>query len=150
VPEASGYALLSTGRVYFLKVPSGSSPHAAVEGLLEAQGVRAAAIHGIGGFRWARLGVFSPEEGRYHTMDVEALEGRVLEVLSIAGNSVLGPDGAYHTHLHAVVARGPGEVYGGHLVDARVEPFLELVVQELVGDVERVRELLSHRWAGSR
>ncbi len=145
--ESGGYALTSAGRVFFFKVPAGSSPHQAVEELLSAQGVRAAGIVGIGGFRWARLGVFSPEESRYYTVDVEAEPGRVLEVLSLIGNSVLGPDGVYHTHLHAVVARGVGEVRGGHLVDARVEPFLELFVFELVGDVERMRELLSHRWA---
>jgi len=145
--EGGGYALFSGGRLYFLKVPSGSSPHQAVEDLLSRQGVKAAAILGIGGFRWARLGVFSPEEGRYHTLDVEAEPGRVLEVLSITGNSVLGPDNAYYTHLHAVVAKAPGEVYAGHLVDARVEPFLELFILEAIGDVGRLRELLSHRWS---
>jgi predicted DNA-binding protein with PD1-like motif len=145
--EAGGFALLSIGRLYFLKVPQGSSPHSAVEELLSSQGVKAAWIWGIGGMRWARLGVFSPEEGRYHTVDVEAEEGRVLEVLSIGGNSILGPDGAYYTHLHAVVARKPGEVYAGHLVDARVDPFLELFIAEAIGDVERMRSLLAHRWS---
>ncbi len=143
----SGYALTSLGRVFFLKAPAESQPHQAVEDLMARQGLKAAAIWGIGGFSWARLGVFSPEEGRYYTADVEAEAGRVLEVLSLQGNSVLGPDGAYYTHLHAVVARSPGEVLGGHLVDARVEPFLELFVAELVGDAGRMRELLSHRWA---
>ena len=145
--EGGGYAALYQGRLYFLKAPQGSSPHSAVEALLGSQGVKAAWIWGIGGLRWARLGVFSPEEGRYYTEDVEAEPGRVLEVLSIGGNSVLGPDGAYHTHLHAVVAKGPGRVYAGHLVDARVDPFLELFIVELVGDVDRMKDLLSHRWA---
>ena len=137
----------AAGRVYFLKVPAESRPHAAVEELLSSQGVAAAFIMGIGGFRWARLAVYSPGENRYYPTDYEARPGRVMEVASLTGNSVLGPDGRYYTHLHAVVAVETGVVAAGHLVDAIVEPFLELVVVELQGGLGDLRRLLSHRWS---
>lgn len=145
--EAHGRSQHAVGRVFFLKVPAGARPHAAIEELLASQGVKAAFIQGIGGFRWARLAVFSPEERRYYPEDYEAQPGRVMEVVSLSGNSILGPDGSYYTHLHALVAVEPGRVAGGHLVDASVEPFLEVFVFELVGGYEDMARLLSHRWS---
>ena len=56
-----------------------------------------------------------------------------------------GPGGAHHPHVHAVVARAPGEVYAGHLLEARVSPFLELLVLELPA-AGRAAEMLSARW----
>lgn len=146
-PEG-GRSLHSLGRVFFLKVPAGERPHSAVEKLLSSEGVRAAVIQGIGGFRWARLAVFSPVENRYYPSDFEADPGRVIEVASISGNSIRGPDGRYYTHLHAVIAVGPDRVAAGHLVDAVVDPFLELAVVELAGGYESIAGLLSHRWRG--
>ena len=136
----------ATGRVYFVKVLEESGVHRAIEEFLEANGIEFAFITGIGGLAWARLGVFSPEENRYYTVDVEAEPGRVLEVASLHGNSVRGPGGAYYTHLHAVLARRPSELYGGHLVDARVRPFLELMIVELTGAGDEARRLLRQRW----
>lgn len=140
---APGY----TGRVFFVKVLEGSSPHRAIEEFLTDNGIEFAVIWGIGGMAWARLAVFSPEENKYHAVDIEAEPGRVLEVATIQGNSVLGEDGAYHTHLHAVVAKEPDKVYAGHLVDGRVHPFLELQIIELTGAASEARKLLSHRWS---
>lgn len=139
----------AVGRVFFARILDEAEVHRAIEQLLADNGVELAYIAGIGGLSWARIGVFSPEEKKYYTIDVEAEPGRVLEVVSLKGNSVRGPDGAYYTHLHITVARRPGEVYAGHLVDARVRPFLELVVVELQGAAEEARRLLSHRWKPS-
>ncbi len=143
-----GKSIHTTGRAFFLKVPAEGRPHAAIEELLSSQGVKAAVIQGIGGFRWARLAVFSPIENKYCPKDFEARAGRVIEVASLTGNSVLGPDGRYYTHLHAVIAVDVDSVAAGHLVDAIVDPFLELVIAELSGGYEALTELLSHRWKG--
>jgi len=136
-----------TGRVFFVKIRDYSNPHEAIEEFLRDNGIGFASIQGIGGFEWVRIGVYSPEENKYYTEEVKALPGRVLECVSLQGNSILGPDGSYYTHLHVAVARKPGEVYAGHLVDGRVDPFLELVIIELPGSVEEARRLLSHRWS---
>ena len=136
----------AVGRVYFVKVLEEASPHRAIEEFLEANGIELAFISGIGGIAWARLGVYSPEENKYYTTDIEAEPGRVLEVASIKGNSVRGPDGAYYTHLHAVLAKSPTQVYAGHLVDGRVRPFLELTIIEIAGAADEARRLLKHRW----
>lgn len=147
--RASGKSIHTTGRVFFLKVPAEGRPHTAIEELLSSQGVKAALIQGIGGFRWARLAVFSPLENKYYPKDFEADVGKVIEVAALTGNSILGSDGRYYTHLHAVIAVNPGKVAAGHLIDAVVDPFLELVVMELAGGYNAMVDLLSHRWRGS-
>ncbi|GAB6148179.1 PPC domain-containing DNA-binding protein [Stetteria hydrogenophila] len=139
----------AVGRVFFLKVPTGRNPRGAVEELLRLQGVRAALIQGLGGFRRVKLAVYSPAEGRYHAREFEARPGMVIEAACVTGNSVLGPGGRYYTHLHAVVAVEPGVVAAGHLVEGVAEPFLELAVAELAGGYEALATLLSHRWGGS-
>jgi len=139
--------LAATGRLVFVKVEGGSRIPQAVDEALASQGIGFAAIQGIGGLSWARIAVFSPGEGRYYPVDVEAQPGRVLELVSLSGNSVLGPDGSYYTHLHATIARAPGEVLAGHLIEAEVEPFAEIFVLEATGSLEEARRLLAHRWA---
>ncbi|MCE4627893.1 MAG: DUF296 domain-containing protein [Desulfurococcales archaeon] len=136
----------ATGRIFFVKILEEASPHRAIEEFLADNGIEFAVIKGIGGMAWARLGVFSPDENKYYVTDVEAEPARVLEVVSLIGNSVRGPDGSYYTHLHATLAKSPDKVYAGHLVDGRVRPFLELTVIELVGAGEEARRLLAHRW----
>ncbi len=139
--------IISThGRTVFLQVQAGSRLHPAIEEVLAEQGIGFSMITGIGGLRWARLAVFSPEENKYYPVDVEAEPGRVLELVNLNGNSVLGPDTSYYTHLHAVVAKAPGEVYAGHLIDAEVDPFAEVFIVELVGAAEEARRILAHRW----
>ncbi len=140
----------SVGRVFFVKIKEGVNPHQAIEKFLEDNGISFAYISGIGAFDWIKVGVYSPEENKYYPMDVEAEPGRVLETLALTGNSVLGPDGSYYTHLHVVVARRPNEIYGGHLIDGRVRPFLELIVIELATNIDVPRELLKHRWGGTK
>jgi len=138
--------IAAPGRLIFVRVEEGSRLPQAVDEVLAGQGVGFAAIQGIGGLSWARIAVFSPGEGRYYPVDVEAQPGRVLELVSLSGNSVLGPDGSYYTHLHVAVARAPGEVLAGHLIEAEVEPFAEVFILEAAGGLEEARRLLAHRW----
>ncbi|MCE4617661.1 MAG: DNA-binding protein [Desulfurococcales archaeon] len=140
--------LLTRGRTFFLKIQEGENPFKAIEDIVANLGVKAAKIVGIGGMEWARIGVFSPSEGKYYTMDVEALPGKVIEVISLLGNTIMGPDGRAYTHLHVTLARQQSEVYAGHLVDARVNPFLEVFIEELIGETGELEEMLSHRWGG--
>ena len=142
-----GKSIHGMGRILFVKVPEGSKPHQYIDEVLASQGIEAAWINGLGGMRWARIGFFDPQAWRYDTIDIESSQGRVIEVASLVGNSVRGPDGSYHTHIHVTLGVEPGRTVAGHLVDAEVEPFLELVIVELVGGVEDLRRLLSHRWS---
>ncbi len=141
-----GYSSHVVGRILFFKVPEGSHPHEEINKILAENDIKAALITGIGGFSKVKLGVYNPEERKYYETEVLPVEGRVLEVVTLNGNSVKSPKGEYHTHLHAAVAKAPNEVYAGHLIDGIIKPFLEVAIIELVGDLARVQALLSHRW----
>ncbi len=142
--------LLGSGtprRVVFTKLTEGEKLPDAVSDLLSQLNVEFAYISAIGGFAEARLAVFEASTSTYHYVEVKPPEGYVLEVVTLTGNGVTGPDGKYYLHLHALVARKPGEIYGGHLVSAVVKPFLELMVIELPGQL-KAKEGLKHRWEG--
>jgi len=143
-----GKALSAPGRIIFLRLESGARLPQAIDEELRKQGIGFAMIQGIGGLKWARLAVFSPEEKKYYSTDVEPEPGRTLELLSLSGNSVLGPDNTYYTHIHAVTAAAPGKIYGGHVIEAEVDPLAEIFIIELTGRVEDFQRLLANRWGG--
>ncbi len=100
-------------------------------------------IAGIGGLRRLRIGVFRGDG--YDTMEVEPLPGHVLEVLSLQG-SIISRGDSLSPHLHIVAARSHGEVYAGHLVEAEVEPFLEIYITLFKDTPTNLREVFPHRF----
>jgi predicted DNA-binding protein with PD1-like motif len=53
-----------------------------------------------------------------------------VEVVSLIGDVALGPKGEPALHMHAVLGRSDGAALGGHLLEARVRPTLEVIVTE--------------------
>ena len=52
-----------------------------------------------------------------------------VEVLSLAGDITSGPEGR-KVHAHVVMGKADGTAHGGHLIEARVRPTLEIVLTE--------------------
>jgi uncharacterized protein len=52
-----------------------------------------------------------------------------VEVVSLVGNIVLH-EGRPKVHAHVVVAKRDGSALGGHLLEARVSPTLEIVIED--------------------
>ncbi|MFF4191051.1 PPC domain-containing DNA-binding protein [Nonomuraea sp. NPDC001831] len=90
-------------------------------------GVRAARLTGIGGFRQVTLGFFDPEALRYDPIPVD----RQTEVLSLIGDFAMPDDDVRpHLHAHAVVGLPDGTTRGGHLLAGQVWPTLEVIVTQ--------------------
>ncbi|MFF0862764.1 PPC domain-containing DNA-binding protein [Nonomuraea sp. NPDC050227] len=90
-------------------------------------GVRAARLTGIGGFRQVTLGFFDPEALRYDPIPVD----RQTEVLSLIGDFAMPDDDVRPTlHAHAVVGLPDGTTRGGHLLGGEVWPTLEVIVTQ--------------------
>jgi uncharacterized protein len=90
-----------------------------------AQSLSAAHFTGIGAFRDVMLGYFERERKRYRKIPVR----EQVEVLSLIGDVAL--DGADpKIHAHVVVGKSDGTAHGGHLLEARVWPTLEVVLAE--------------------
>jgi predicted DNA-binding protein with PD1-like motif len=97
-------------------------------GMLEfARQERLTAAHftAIGALEHVKLAWFNPHSQQYETRAVEDQ----LEVLTLAGN-IAEHQGQPKLHAHAVLGRRDFSTLGGHLVEARVRPTLEVIVTE--------------------
>ncbi|MDA0635675.1 DNA-binding protein [Nonomuraea sp. MCN248] len=103
----------------------GDEPMIELRRWAEEHEVTAAAFTAIGAFSGATLGYFDPEHGDYLRIPVE----EQVEVLSLTGDIAVA-DGRPQVHAHVVVGLRDGATRGGHLLEARVWPTLEVVVQE--------------------
>jgi len=92
--------------------------HFAIEHHLTASRLTA-----IGAFESATLGYFDWERKSYDRIPVD----EQVEVLSLVGDIAL--DGAQpKVHAHVVLGRRDGSTLGGHLLEARVRPTLEVML----------------------
>jgi uncharacterized protein len=94
--------------------------------------IRAASLSGIGALESVTLGYFDPPQRDYKRITIN----EQVEVLSLIGNFAAGDDGP-KLHAHVVVGKIDGTAHGGHLLDARVRPTLELVIVETPAYLKR-------------
>lgn len=91
----------------------------------ERQRLSAGHLTAIGAFSEAALGYFDRERKDYARIPVR----EQVEVLSLIGDVAL-TDGKPSLHAHVVVGRADGTTLGGHLLEARVWPTLEVILVE--------------------
>lgn len=92
----------------------------------------AAHFTAIGAFRELTLGYFDWDSKQYQKIPVR----EQVEVLSLVGNIVMKDDSP-KLHAHVVVGKRDGTAHGGHLIDARVRPTLEVVLAEAPRHLQR-------------
>jgi predicted DNA-binding protein with PD1-like motif len=95
---------------------------------------RLAASHltAIGAFSQAVLGYFDRERRDYRRIPVT----EQVEVLSLIGDVAL-KDGKPALHAHVVLGKADGSTVGGHLLEARVWPTLEVILVESPAHLRR-------------
>lgn len=96
------------------------------------QHLTGAQVTAVGAFERAVVGWFDREARDYRPIRV----GQQCEVLSLVGDVALGADGP-QPHLHAVLGLPDGSTRGGHLLEGRVWPTLEVVVRETHADLRK-------------
>jgi len=79
----------------------------------------------IGAFREVILGYFEREKKDYRKIPIR----EQVEVLSLIGDIAL-KDSAPQIHAHVVIGKANGSAHGGHLLEARVWPTLEVILTE--------------------
>jgi predicted DNA-binding protein with PD1-like motif len=96
---------------------------------------RLAASHftAIGAFQDVTLGYFDWQKKDYQKIPVH----EQVEVLSLVGDVALDPKGEPKVHAHVVLGRSDGTTRGGHLLEARVRPTLEVVLVESPSHLQR-------------
>jgi len=83
-------------------------------------------LNAIGAFSEVTLGFFDRQHRNYKKIPLM----EQVEVLSFIGNIALS-DGKPKLHAHVVVGRADGTAHGGHLLEGRVWPTLEMIVSEM-------------------
>ena len=98
-----------------------------------AQDLEAAQITAVGSFSRATVGWFDRETKQYRRIPVD----EQCEVLSLIGDVAEGQDGP-SVHVHVVLGLSDGTTRGGHLLEGRVFPTLEVIVREAPAELRKV------------
>ena len=96
----------------------------ALANFAKSEGIVNARLQAIGAVRDPEVGWFDLERKQYKAMTFR----EQMEMLSLSGDIVLGPDGAPVVHTHAVLGSSGGRTFGGHLLHAITSPTLEVYV----------------------
>jgi uncharacterized protein len=119
-------------KTWALIFESGDEVVSTLTAFAREQGLDSSHFTAIGAFRRATLAYFDRERKEYREIPVN----EQVEVLSLIGDIAL--KGAEPlVHAHAVLGRSDGTTRGGHLIETRVWPTLEVVLSETPGHLRR-------------
>jgi predicted DNA-binding protein with PD1-like motif len=113
-------------KTFALVFDKGDDPVEGITHFAREEDVKAAHFTGIGAFSELVAGYFDRERKEYDEIPIR----EQVEVLSLTGDIALDEDGQPQVHAHVVVGKADGSAHGGHLLEARVWPTLEVVVVE--------------------
>jgi uncharacterized protein len=119
-------------RVFAVIFETGEDPVAGLTRFATEQKLSASSFTAIGAFSEALLGYFDWEKKDYDRIPVK----EQVEVLALVGDIAL-QDGKPKLHAHAVLGRRDGSACGGHLLEARVRPTLEIILTESPAHLRR-------------
>ena len=89
----------------------------------------------IGAFSGAKLGYFERDRKAYKPIPID----EQVEVLSLVGDIALKGDEP-QIHAHVVLGKSDGTAHGGHILEARVWPTLELILEEAPEHLRRTHD----------
>jgi predicted DNA-binding protein with PD1-like motif len=96
------------------------------------QRLSASQFTALGAFRDCVVGYFDWQKKDYIRIPIE----EQVEVLALVGDIALN-DGEPKLHPHVVVCKADGSAHGGHLLEARVRPTLEVIITESPAHLQR-------------
>jgi uncharacterized protein len=105
---------------------SGEDAFSALTKFANEAGITAASLTAIGAFENATVGWFDFEKKTYKKIEI----AQQCEVLSAIGDVAVGDDGKASLHVHAVLGLSDGTTRGGHLLEGKVRPTLEVVLTD--------------------
>lgn len=102
--------------------------------------ISAGQVTAVGAFERAVIGWFDRAARDYRRITV----GQQCEVLSLIGDIAVGPGsdgrpGQPQPHLHVVLGLPDGTTRGGHLLEGRVWPTLEVIVREAPAELRKTQ-----------
>ncbi len=120
---------------WVLVFETGDEPIALLTEFAATNKIRGARVSGIGGFSEVTLAYFNLRSKEYEPIPIR----EQVEVMFLLGN--IGKfEGMPKVHVHAVVGKRDGSAHGGHLLEERVRPTLELFVVESPVELQRRKD----------
>ncbi|HMD22595.1 MAG TPA: PPC domain-containing DNA-binding protein [Streptosporangiaceae bacterium] len=118
---------------YVVVCDPGDEAVAALTQFAQAEDLEAASIAAVGAFEHAVVGWFDRAAKDYRRIRVD----EQCEVLSLLGDVAEGQDGPI-LHMHTVLGLSDGTTRGGHLLEGKVFPTLEVVVTQTPAQLRKV------------
>jgi predicted DNA-binding protein with PD1-like motif len=118
---------------YVVVCDPGDEAVAVLEQFARAERLEASQLTAVGAFERATVGWFDRAAKEYRRILVD----EQCEVLSLLGDIAEGPDGP-SLHAHVVLGLADGTTRGGHLLEGRVFPTLEVVITETPAELRKV------------
>jgi predicted DNA-binding protein with PD1-like motif len=112
-------------RRYVIKLAPGEEFVSSLTRFAAEARLGAGSFTAIGAFERVTLGFYDLDRKEYRRNEIE----RQVEAVSLAGNIAIS-DGKPKVHAHVVVADSSGRAFGGHLLEGRVRPTLEIILDE--------------------
>ena len=121
------HKLLSAGdkATYALIFESGDEIVEIMKTFANEHSLKASSFKAVGAFSEAVLGFFDYSINDYKKIPVN----EQVEVLSLLGDVALYGDES-QVHIHVVLGRENGAAIGGHLLQAKAHPTLEVILEE--------------------
>ena len=119
-------------RTYALIFDTGEEPLSGITRFAEEHNLSASRITAIGALSEVVLGFFDWEKKDYERIVIR----EQVEVLALVGDIALD-QGKPKVHAHLVVGLRDGRARGGHLLEAKVRPTLEVILTESPGYLKR-------------
>ena len=119
-------------RTYALSFDTGEEPLSGITRFAEEHNLSASRITAIGALSEVVLGFFDWEKKDYERIVIR----EQVEVLALVGDIALD-QGKPKVHAHLVVGLRDGRARGGHLLEAKVRPTLEVILTESPGYLKR-------------
>jgi predicted DNA-binding protein with PD1-like motif len=113
-------------RTYLLVFDPGEEVMKGLLAFVKEKNLTAGHLTAIGAVSSAVLGYFDRATKDYKRIPQDGQA----EVLSLIGDVALKDDGGPGVHVHAVLGLPDGTTRGGHLIEAKVWPTLEVVLTE--------------------
>lgn len=125
-------------RTIALILDRGDEVMSSLQRFAKEHSLTASRVSAIGAFESATLGYFNWDSKQYERISID----EQVEVLSLVGDIALDGDEP-KVHAHVVLGRRNGQAMGGHLLEARVRPTLELMLVESPAHLRRVCDPVS-------
>lgn len=115
---------------------TGEEAFSALTNAANDAGITAASLTAIGAFESAVVGWFDFAKKTYRKIEI----AQQCEVLSAIGDVAVGDDGKASLHVHVVLGLSDGTTRGGHLLEGKVRPTLEVVLTDTPAKLRRKKQ----------